>query len=508
MAISRFREVWGGLGTRGQITLVGSGLVVLIVAFLLFQIASRPSFAPLASGLDPIETNEAGQALEAAGIQYRIKSGGTAIEVRSGQESDARVALAEKGVLNGGHVGFELFDEKSLGATDFQQKVDYQRALEGEIARTIEQIGSVSSAQVQLVLPEESLFTEDAPKPTAAVLLRGSGELDGDTIRGIAHLTASSVKSLDPQDVTITDATGSLVWPRGDGGVSDGTLAKLEAQQRYASQLTGQINALLASTVGAGKATARVHADLNVDQTTIDRVSYEDEGTPLESRTEEETFDGGAGANGTTVPSGVSGNTTPTYAAGGGGDGQSNYERSNETTSFGVDKTVEHIQVAPGAVNKLAVSLMVDPSVPDDQAAALQTSAAGLAGIDEERGDTISLSRIAFAEPTESEAGGGGSGSLLSDPMAIARPALLGLGAIGFLLMMRRRLRRRDGEASVPEPTWVREIEHSVSLGALEAPAQPALPPSRTTTLRDEVGELARKQPQALATQVTQWMKE
>ncbi len=92
--------------------------------------------------------------------------------------------------------------------------------------------------------------------------------------------------------------------------------------------------------------------------------------------------------------------------------------------------------------------------------------------------------------------------------MAIARPALLGLGAIGFLFMMRRRLRRREGEASVPEPTWVREIEQSISLGALEAPAQPALPPSRTTTLRDEVGELARKQPQALATQVTQWMKE
>ena len=507
MAISRFREVWGGLGTRGQITLVGSGLVVLIVAFFLFQIASRPSFAPLASGLDPTETNDAGQALEAAGIKYRIGSGGTAIEVQSGQESDARVALAEKGVLNGGHVGFELFDEKSLGATDFQQRVDYQRALEGEIARTIEQIGGVSSAQVQLVLPEESLFTEDAPKPTAAVLLRGGSDLDGNTIKGIAHLTASSVKSLDPTDVTITDETGALVWPRGDGGVSDGTLAKIEAQQRYASQLTGQINALLASTVGPGKATARVHADLNVDETTIDRVTYEDEGTPLETRTQEETFDGG-GANGATAPSGVSGNDTPTYAAGGGANGQSNYERNDETTSFGVDKTVEHTQVAPGAVNKLDVALMVDPSVPDDQAAALQTSVAGLAGIDEERGDTISLSRIAFAEPTESEAGGGGSGSLLSDPMAIARPALLGLGAIAFLFLMRRRLRRRDGEASVPEPTWVREIEHSVSLGALESPATPALPPSRTTTLRDEVGELARKQPQALATQVTQWMKE
>jgi flagellar M-ring protein FliF len=506
VAIARFREVWGGLGTRGQITLVGSGLVVLIVAFFLFQIASRPSFAPLASGLDPTETNDAGQALEAAGIKYRIKSGGTAIEVQSGQESDARVALAEKGVLNGGHVGFEIFDEKSLGATDFQQKVDYQRALEGEIARTIEQIGGVSSAQVQLVLPEESLFTEDAPKPTAAVLLRGGSDLDGDTIKGIAHLTASSVKSLDPQEVTITDESGALVWPRGDGGVSDGTIAKLEAQQRYASTLTGQINALLASTVGPGKATARVHADLNVDQTTIDRVTYADDGTPLESRTDTETYDGGNGA-GTTVPSGVSGNATPTYAAGGGANGNSNYERSNETTSFGVDKTVEHTQVAPGAINTLDVALMVDPSVPDDQAAALQQSVAGLAGIDEKRGDTISLSRIGFAEPAEAEAPGGG-GSVLSDPMGIAKPALLGLGAIGFLFMMRRRLRKRDGEASVPEPTWVREIEHSVSLGALEAPSQGALPPSRTSTLRDEVGELARKQPQALATQVTQWMKE
>src|SRR5262249_19695235 len=184
-----------------------------------------------------------------AGVTYKIDSGGTAISVRSGEESQARVALAEKGVLNDGHVGFEIFDKSSLSTTDFQQQVDYQRALEGEIAMTIEQIQGVQSADVQLVLPQESLFTDQQSKPTAAVLVNGGANLDPSTIRGVAHLVASSVKGLSVQNVTITDETGAMLWPSGDGGGGATADTKLQADNLYDSPLDSQVNALLTSTL-------------------------------------------------------------------------------------------------------------------------------------------------------------------------------------------------------------------------------------------------------------------
>src|SRR3954463_12365646 len=173
MNLSRAKEIWSGLETRSQLTLVGGLVAVLATFFFLYSFASKPSYSTLASNLSPADTGSAEKALAAAGVTYKIENGGTQISVKAGQESQARVALAEKGVLNGGHVGFEIFDKSNLGATDFQQKVDYQRALEGEIARTIEQIQGVSGADVQLVLPDDTLFADEQSKATAAVLVSG-----------------------------------------------------------------------------------------------------------------------------------------------------------------------------------------------------------------------------------------------------------------------------------------------------------------------------------------------
>src|SRR5512133_3478236 len=133
MNLSRLRETWSALEPRGQMTLVGAGLAVLATFYLLFHFAASPSYSTLQSNLDPGTTAQAEKALAGAGVAYKIENGGTQIAVKSGQESKARVALADKGVLSSSKPGFELFDKKSLGTTDFQQQVDYQRALEGEI---------------------------------------------------------------------------------------------------------------------------------------------------------------------------------------------------------------------------------------------------------------------------------------------------------------------------------------------------------------------------------------
>jgi flagellar M-ring protein FliF len=512
MNLSRLKDTWSGLETRSQLTLVGSALAVVVCLFLVYSYASKPSYSTLATGLDPAQTGQAEKALASAGVTYRIDNGGTGISVQSGQESQARVALAEKGVLNGGHVGFEIFDKSSLGTTDFQQNVDYQRALEGEIATTIEQIQGVSSADVQLVMPQDSLFADQQAKATAAVLVNGGSGLDASTISGIAHLTASSVKGLDPQDVTITDETGSLLWPSSSGGTAAGGLSKLQADNVYSAQLAAQINQMLTSTLGTGKAQANVHADLNVDQTTLDKVTYAKKGVPLQTQTDTETLKSKGGS--LSVPAGTTTNTnaTPSYAATASGGGNSNYNHQTGTTTFGYDKTIEHSIVAPGSVNKVDVSLVFDQSVPAAQVASLQKSVASLAGITPARGDTLAVSRVSFAKQTTS-ATKSSPLSMLGNPLGLAKNVLMVLASLIFLFLMRRALKRREGEKSLPAATWLREIESGVTVAELEGatlamPALPSAQDAQRNAIREQVEEIASNKPEAIASQVAQWMKE
>src|ERR671923_1188502 len=214
-----FVETFRALPARSKGIIAVSAVAILAIAFLLLRIAGAPSYTMLSSGLDPAQTGKVTAALDEQGIAYELRNNGTALAVEKTQAAQARVVLAGEGVsLSGGSgKGFELFDEQKLGASDFQQKVTYQRALEGEIARTVGGIQGVSGAQVQLVLPEDSLFAEEASPATAAVMLTGASDaLEPGAVRGIAQLVSSSVKGLKSDQVTITDGSGQLLWPQGD----------------------------------------------------------------------------------------------------------------------------------------------------------------------------------------------------------------------------------------------------------------------------------------------------
>lgn len=507
MEISSFRDTWQALGTKGQLTLVGSLLLVLATMAVLFNYASRTSYTTLLSDLEPSESAEVTQALEGAGIGYKLEGGGTGVAVPEGDAAAARVALAEQGLPNDGRVGFELFDETSLGATEFQLEVDYERALEGEVARTIEGIEGVRRADVQLVLPEERLFSDEEQKPTAAVLLDADDTLDAATVRGIAHLVSSSVKGLDPAEVTVADQTGSLLWPEGQAG-GTGASARMQAEQRYAAQISAQVNSMLVGTLGENKAQARVRVDLSLDETTIDKVTYAKTGTPLETSKDEETLQSSGGTAGTGK------STVPTYGGSASGSGTSKYSKTADRTSFGVDRTVEHTEVTPGKVERIDVALLVDSSVPEESVTALSASVASLAGVQKDRGDTLAVSRVEFAKAEETDAqAAAASGSMITTVLGLAKPIGLGLGIAIFLFFMQRTLRRRESD-SVLEPTWLREIEQTVPLQALErgTPARslPAHDPAgeQREALRGEVESIARTQPEQIASQMSTWMKE
>jgi len=509
VTLTRVKDLWKSLEPRGQLTIVASGLLVLVTFVFLYSYASKPSYTTIASGVDPSQAGQMTNALAAAGISYRLGNGGTAVSVPSSSSSQARIALASKGLDNGGQVGFEIFDKMSMSTTDFQQKIDYQRALEGEIDRAIEQIEGVSSADVQLVIPDDTLFVDQSSKASAAVLLTTDGTLDSSTVAGIAHLVASGVKGLDPSEVTITDQTGTLLWPdpNAAGGASAGT--KLAADQLYDAQLEGSINAMLASTLGPGKAEARVHADLDVDQTTIDKVTYAKKGTPVQAQTSQEKLKSNGGS--AQLPAGTASNTTttPTYASTSGAT-NSNYTNQSSDTTYGVDKSVQKTTVAPGTVNREDVALLVDSSVPAAEVASLKQSVASMAGIDPKRGDTLAVSRLTFAKQPSTPASGSPL-ALLGNLVTLVKWAGLALGTAIFLFFVRRGLKRREREGVAPEPTWLREIERSVPVAELTAgPGRATLDPihARRAALKAEAEEIAEKQPEQLAVQVAEWLKE
>jgi flagellar M-ring protein FliF len=499
------------LPPRSKLVLGAAALAIVLVLFFMLRLASAPSYTMLVSALDPAETGKVTAALDEQGIAYDLRANGTSVAVEKAQVSKARIALAGAGVASSGGAqeGFELFDKQKLGASDFQQKVTYQRALEGEIAQTVEQVDGVSGAQVQLVLPEDSLFADEATPATAAVMLTGASDaLEPGAVRGISQLVASSVKGLKTDNVTITDGAGQLLWPQGDdiaGGGAAGS-GKQAAQTRYERQLQASLDALLTQTLGPGKGRVQVKADLNVDKTTREQLKVTGKPVPQKQVEETEKLRGAGGSAGGAA--GTAGNI-PTYSAGaGGGNADSRYDRKSNTVDNVVPKTITKTDVAPGALNKLQVALVVDKSVAPADFAAIQTAIKGASGFDAERGDVFQAAQVPFAKaPDEPKAG--------PVPVGMLGPIKwvgLGLATLVFMFFMARSLRKREGEA-LASPSWLTEIEQPVSLAELEAPRTPrpehptvVLPPREQDEAAQALDQLMDREPDRVAAQVRHWM--
>jgi flagellar M-ring protein FliF len=508
-----FVDTFRALPARSKGIIAVSAVAILAIAFLMLRVAGAPSYTLLSSGLDPAQTGKVTAALDQSGIAYELRNNGTALAVDKSQVAQARVTLAGQGVSvsAGSGDGFELFDKQKLGASDFQQQVTYQRALEGEIARTISAVQGVSSPQVQLVMPQDDLFADESTPATAAVMLGNSADtLEPGAVRGIAQLVASSVKSLKTENVTITDASGSLLWPAGDGAGDGGVAAGKQAlEARYDRQVESNLNALLIRTLGPGKGQVSVTADLNADKTSREKLTYAKKGVPLKTQKETEKLNGAGSTTG--GPAGTGANI-PQYSTGGTGAGSnSKYQRTSGTTDWGVDKQVDHTEIAPGAVNKLHVALLVDKSVPAADFAALQKAVSSAAGIDTTRGDVLQAAQVPFAKAAAPKTGPVPT-SLLSPLKWVG----IGFASLIFLFFMTRSLRKREGEA-LATPAWLTEIEEPVSLAeleqrtqVLEVPGHPTitLPPRSPDTNLQAIDQLMEREPERVAAQVKQWMSE
>ncbi len=503
-------QIASKLSNRGWMIAGGSAAAAIVFIYIFLHMVSQPSYQTLSSGLQPAQTGKMTAALDAKGISYQLQNNGTALAVQSNQTSQARIALAGAGLNGNSQPGFSLFEKQNLGESNFQQQVTYQRALQGQLDETINNIQGVSGAQVELVLPnpQNQIFGASQSTATAAVLLSGTSSLDPSSVRGIAQLVSSSVPGLQLSKVTITDSSGGLLWPAsGAGGAGGGSSAKQAAQASYDQGMEASLNAMLAQTLGPGKAQVQVYADLNVDQTTQDTLTYGKAGVPLQQSKDAETLAGnGSGGAGAT-------NNIPAYAQTG-ASGKSNYKHEVTNTTLGVDKTVTHSTVAPGTVTTQHVSVLLDKSVPAASVPAIQTAITNAAGIQTKRGDTVSIGQVAFAKSPTAAAAGAAGGML-----GYAKYALIALASLAFLFFTTRSLRKREQDSIDHEPVWLRELELPVRLSELErenprpgrpTEIMPAVPVGvgATAPARQQVEQLAESDPDRVAQQLRNWMQE
>jgi flagellar M-ring protein FliF len=404
-----------------------AAIIALIAGAVMWS--RTPDYRVLFSNLSERDAGSVVTTLAQMNVPYKTEAGGT-IMVPSDQVYDLRFKLASQGLPKGDAVGFELMDSPKLGMTQFQEQVTYQRALEGELARTIQALDSIASARVHLAIPKPSVFIRDQQKPSASVLvnLYSGHSLEGPQVSAIVHLVASSVPELDAKNVTVVDQAGNLLTTKGDlsslQGLSSGQLDYLRDVEGYYAK---RIESIIMPIVGAGNVKAEVQADLDFSEDESTSESYKPNPTPdTQSVRSQQTMSdssGGGGAAGgipgalsnqppgpatapLNAPAGANAGATP---GAGGAAAQAGGGKRDSVTNFELDKTIRHVRESLGRIKRLSVAVVVNykaSSEPDakptplppqllDQVNNLVKEAVGY---NQARGDTINVVNTAFSE--------------------------------------------------------------------------------------------------------------
>jgi flagellar M-ring protein FliF len=389
----RFGSAFDGF-TRGQKTMLGLAVVAVLVGGLMFtKWSSAPSYTALYSNLSAKDAGEITTSLTSKGVSYQLADNGSTILVPRSDVYQLRLDLSSQGLPATGRPGYALLDEQGITTSEFRQRVDYQRALEGELSNTISAIEGLAGATVHLVIPKDDLFSNDASKPTASVLVQQTqGErLPAGQVQAIVHLVASSVEGLAPGDVTVADGQGRVLSAAGGaGGAAAGDLQS-EQQLGFERQLASSIEDLLVPVVGQGGAVVKVRAQLDFDKRATTSETFGTKTPPIvvaESTTNEayEGADSPAQAGGVLGPDGG-----PTATTDGG-----TYDKDTADRTFAVDKVTEQVETAPGTVERLSVAVLLDAGVGNVDQRAVEDLVVAAAGIDANRGDTVEVNAMRF----------------------------------------------------------------------------------------------------------------
>ena len=426
-------------------------------AFLMIRMTT-PQLVPLFTDLSVEDSSAIVKDLERQAIAYELKNEGAIVLVPKDRVARLRMKLAEGGLPKGGGVGYEIFDKSdALGATSFIQNINHLRALEGELARTIRGIDRVQSARVHLVLPERALFSRDKAEASASIVLKVRGSLEAQQVRAIRHLVASAVNGMKPERVSVIDETGKLL---ADGAAQDNAMSSAdERKTAFENRLRSQVEGIVSSVVGPGRARVQLTADFDLNRITQTSDKFDPDGRVLRSsQTREEQSSSGEGGGGpVSVANELPGSNQQT---GGGNKGDQN-RKTEEITNYEISRTTKTEVIEAGRVNRISAAVLVDgnyskngkgetvyqPRAKEeiDRIAALVRSAIGF---DAKRGDQVEVVNLRFADaaPIVSNEPAGWMSYLQFGKEDIMRGAEVGvmalLGLIVLFLVVRPLVRR------------------------------------------------------------------
>lgn len=447
--INYLKERFLALPTGQKVILIVSPIVFIGIITALLLIATKPNYSVLYTGLSQEDMSAVMTELDKKGIDYKIGPDGKTILVPEDKVRDIRLELAAKGVPSKGIVGYELFDKTSIGVSDFQNQVNFKRAVEGELARTIMRIAGVEDAKVNIGMPEKSIFLREEEEPSASVFikLKPGYELTPEQVRAIRNLVSASVPRLKPNRVVVIDHMGRDLTAMLEEREEYIGARELKLKLEFEKRLERDIQRALEEVVGYGNVRVKVYADLDFTRREQKEEIYDPEMTAIVSqqKKKERTLGGGVGG----VP-GVQANIPPGQGAVAGG-GQVITEKSETITNYEVSKKEVYTSDPLIKIKRLSVGIVVDSNVKNIDVEKIKRVASAAAGIDPQRGDVLTVEAIPFNRPLAEKP--------LPDYERYIKLALLAflvvLIAIISLIVLRKAIKRKEEGLipTVPAPT-------------------------------------------------------
>ena len=296
--MTRLRELWDVMGSSQKVLFASLTGAVLLTLILFFTWLGREDFTLLYSNLEPSESARVIEILQKRSVDYRVTMGGNGIMVPAARVGELKVLMAGEGLPTGGVTGYELFDGQGLGVSEFTQNINYRRALEGELSRSIASISAVEKARVHLVIPKQALFQDEQQDPTASVIVNlvRPGALRAEQVQAVQRLVSGSVEGLAPDNVTLLDSFGTLLSREGGSDAAGLSSAQLEIKQEVESYLGRKAQSTLESALGMGTALVRVNAELDFERVELTREVVDPETSAVLSEQRNQSSNEGDGA--------------------------------------------------------------------------------------------------------------------------------------------------------------------------------------------------------------------
>jgi flagellar M-ring protein FliF len=515
-------SLWRQLGINQKVSLAVATLVVIGGMIAVSMWARRPDYQLLYAKLGDKDSSAIISSLQSQGIKYQVTAGGTAVMVPSDQVHKIRMDLASKGLPSGDGVGFEIFDKGQFGLSDFVQRTNYIRALQGELARTISQVQGVRAARVMIVQPENRLLlTEQASRPTASVFVDvGGGRLELDQVNAIRHLVANSVQGLVADQVAVVDNRGRVL---SEELKQDPTLGTASSQMRYKQQvedyLARKVESMLALVIGHGQAVVRVSAEIDTESTVQVQERYDPEGQVVRNQTSTEDVTNSSEQRAGGRDWGER-ECARAYRAGRqsgrAADFDDGAESENKTVTYEINRTTTNTTRTPGTIKNVTASVLIAPrlvppaagspegTAPTEQRRSAQelanlrqvvVNALGLRpAVGQSLDSIVTLQEVAFnLERPSATVDTIQQETRLQGWIEVGSRWAAVIGAVGAMLLFLRLLSRQKPEA--------------VPIEVLTAPVENIAKPIQTSGLTpDMITQLVRQKPANVGTALRGWV--